>query len=94
MPLGDFKAAVREQFNMLVIDETAALAAIPAMLPDDRETRREAFGLITQVLGARGELSPEDKKRVDHVANLFGIDDKESLPKRAGNRPERLARVS
>jgi pimeloyl-ACP methyl ester carboxylesterase len=94
MPLAEFKAAVRDQFNMLLIDETAALAAIPAMLPDDREKRREAFNLITQVLGARGGLSPEDKRRLDHLAILFGIDDKESLPKRSGNRTERLARVS
>jgi hypothetical protein len=94
MPLAEFKSAVREQFNMLLIDEAAALAAIPAMLPDDRETRGEAFGLIKQILGARGNLSLEDKKRLDHVANLFGIDEKESPPKRAGNRSERLARVS
>jgi hypothetical protein len=94
MPLAEFKAAVREQFNMLLIDEAAALTAIPAMLPDNREARSEALGLIKQILGARGDLSLEDKKRLDHLANLFGIDEKESLPKRAGNRSERLAQAS
>ncbi len=35
MPLPAFKALVREQFNMLLIDPEAALAAIPSMLPAD-----------------------------------------------------------
>ena len=74
MPLSDFKALVREQFNMLLIDQEAALAAIPAMLPPDGETRLKAFELIRQVLGARGELSAEDSKRMSEVARLFGVD--------------------
>ncbi len=64
MPLADFKALVREQFYMLLIDQEAALAAIPSMLPADAETRRKAFDLIDEVLSARGELSAEDKKRL------------------------------
>ena len=35
VPLSAFKATVREQFYMLLIDTEAALAAIPSMLPDD-----------------------------------------------------------
>jgi hypothetical protein len=45
------------------------------MLPPDAETRREAFGLIRQALGAIGEFSVEDKKRLDAVARLFGLDE-------------------
>jgi hypothetical protein len=75
MPLAAFKALVREQFNMLLIDTDAALAAIPSMLPPDAESRREAFGLIRQALGAIGEFSAEDKKRLDAVARLFGVDE-------------------
>ena len=74
MPLAAFKAMVREQFNMLLIDSEAALAAIPAMLPPDAETRRKALELIDTVLRARGELSAEDRKRLDDIAKLFGID--------------------
>ena len=33
LPLSAFKALVRDQFNMLLIDQEAALAAIPALLP-------------------------------------------------------------
>jgi hypothetical protein len=71
VPLAEFKSLVREQFNMLLIDQEAALAAIPSMLPADAESRRTALELIRRVLGARGELSGEDKKRLDEVAGLF-----------------------
>jgi pimeloyl-ACP methyl ester carboxylesterase len=73
--LSDFKAMVREQFNMLLVDPDAALAAIPTMLPPDSETRAEALGLIKQVLAARGDLSADDQKRLDEVARLFSVDD-------------------
>ena len=76
--LSELKALVREQFNMLLIDQEAALAAIPAMLPSDAETRQKAFDLIKQVLGARGEMSPEDEKRMSEVARLFAIDKERS----------------
>jgi pimeloyl-ACP methyl ester carboxylesterase len=71
MPLAAFKELVREQFNILLIDSDAALAAIPSMLPSDAEARRVAFGLIRTVLSARGEMSGEDTKRLDEVARLF-----------------------
>jgi hypothetical protein len=74
IPIEDFKALVREQFNILLIDEKAALAAIPSMLPPDMETREKGYNLIKQVLSARGELSAEDKKRIGEVARLFGLE--------------------
>jgi hypothetical protein len=75
LPLLAFKALVREQFNMLLVDPEAALAAIPSMLPPDSETRFKAFDLIKQVLSARGEMSAEDKKRMGEVAGLFGVNE-------------------
>lgn len=74
MPIADFKALVREQFYILLIDQEAALAAIPSMLPPDKELREEACDLIKQVLSARGELSADDKERMSEVVRLFGID--------------------
>jgi hypothetical protein len=35
LPIADFKALVRDQHSMLLIDQSAALAAIPSMLPPD-----------------------------------------------------------
>jgi len=72
-PLAEFKAMVREQFNMLLIDREAALAAIPSMLPSDVEARRKGLDLIKQVLGARGEMSLEDETRMAEVARLFDV---------------------
>jgi pimeloyl-ACP methyl ester carboxylesterase len=75
MPITEFKKLVREQFNILLIDQDAALAAIPSMLPTDTESREKAYDLINQVLSARGELTAEDKKRMSEIARLFGLDD-------------------
>jgi hypothetical protein len=80
VPLATFKAKVREQFDMLLLDEGAALAAIPAMLPPDAQTRREGFDLVKQVLSALGEFSAEDKKRLDTVARLFGVEASVAAP--------------
>jgi hypothetical protein len=74
LPLPAFKALVREQFNMLLIDPEAALAALPSMLPSDPEIRRTAFGLIKQVLSVRGEMSAQDRSRLNEVGRLFGIE--------------------
>ncbi len=54
LPIAEFKALVREQFAILLVDEKAALAAIPSMLPPDAEAREKAYGLITEVLVAHG----------------------------------------
>ena len=64
LTLSAFKALVREQYNMLLIDQEAALAAIPSMLPPDTETRAKAFDLIQQVLAARGAFSAEESARL------------------------------
>jgi len=74
MPIADFKALVREQFNILLVDQEAALAAIPSMLPPDTESREKAYVIISQIMSARGELSAEDKKRMGEVAKLFGVE--------------------
>ncbi|HET9688763.1 MAG TPA: DUF3141 domain-containing protein, partial [Pseudolabrys sp.] len=73
MSLRDFKALVREQFNILLIEQEAALAAIPSMLPADADTRQKAYDLINQVMSARGDLTAEDEKRMSEIARLFGL---------------------
>ena len=75
MSLSAFKAMVREQYNMLLIDQDAALAAIPSMLPPDAETRTRIFDLLREVLSARGALSSEDTARLAELGRLFGVGD-------------------
>jgi len=74
VPLADFKAILREQFYMLLIDQEGALAAIPGLLPSEKSERLEAFELVKAVLYARGEPSSQDKERLGQIARLFGVD--------------------
>jgi hypothetical protein len=74
MSLADLKKLMREQFNILLIDQKAALDAIPSMLPPDLESREKAYELIQQLMLARGELSAEDNDRMKEIARLFGLD--------------------
>jgi pimeloyl-ACP methyl ester carboxylesterase len=73
VPLSSFKATVREQYDMLLLDTEGALAAIPSMLPEDATTRQRAFDLICEVLQARGKPSSEDQKRIQRIGGLFQL---------------------
>src|SRR4051794_31064490 len=73
--LAQFKMLVREQFFMLLLDQDAALAAIPKLLPESVDKRREAFAAIQEVLSASAELSGEVVLRLKHVADLFGLEE-------------------
>jgi len=74
MTLAEFKALIREQFLMLLIDQDAALDAIPGMLPPDLDERRKGLAALREVLSARGELSGEVAERWRRVAGLFGVE--------------------
>ena len=73
VPLSTFKATVREQYDMLLLDPEGALAAIPSMLPEDATTRQRAFDLICEVLQARGKPSSEDQRRIQRIGGLFQL---------------------
>ena len=73
VPLSTFKATVREQYDMLLLDTEGAVAAIPSMLPEDATTRQRAFDLICEVLQARGKPSSEDQKRMQRIGGLFQL---------------------
>ena len=74
--LTEFKAIVREQFYMLLLDTEGALSAIPSMLPPEPEIRQKALDLIRDVLSARGELSADDRERLQRITRLFGKEDR------------------
>jgi hypothetical protein len=71
LTLAQFKQLVREQFFMLLIDQDAALAAFPALLPDSAEDRGMALDILREVISASGDLSPEVRARLDRVTALF-----------------------
>jgi hypothetical protein len=71
LSLAEFKALVREQFYLLLIDQEAALAAIPKMLPEDAAARRRMLDIIKRVLTACGPLNGEDQTRLARITRLF-----------------------
>jgi hypothetical protein len=74
LSLTDFKALVREQYLMLLIDPEASVAAIPSMLPADPEIRSEALDLVKRVLGAAGVIADETAERLRRIERLFRVD--------------------
>jgi hypothetical protein len=71
LTLSQFKAMVREQFFMLLIDQDAAMAAIPALLPPGAEERQTALAAIRDVISASGEPAGEAAERMKRIARLF-----------------------
>jgi hypothetical protein len=76
MPLSEFKALVREQYLILLIDQDAALAAIPAMLPAEPEIRKTAVDVLNQVLSVRGPMSGDVGDRMQRIKRLFADADR------------------
>jgi hypothetical protein len=74
MPLSEFKALLRQQYFMVMIDEEAALAAIPALLPESAKERRDAFEMLEEVLTAAGALPEAAAERLQRIAQLFDLD--------------------
>jgi hypothetical protein len=78
MTLTEFKAMVREQFFMLLLDQDTALAAVPGLLPKDEEKRRAAFSVIRDVLSASARISGETASRLNQIGRLFGVEASET----------------
>jgi hypothetical protein len=61
---------VREQFFLLLLDEVAALAALPQMLPTAKD-RATALEMVREVLSAKGDLNDERRARLARVEALL-----------------------
>jgi len=72
MSKSELKAALREQYMLLRLDEERAVAAIPRLLPDSEQARRAGLDAIRQVVKAPGALSAEGERRLDRIEKLFG----------------------
>ena len=94
MTLEAFKTLVRTQFFLLLIDEPAALAAIPSMLPEDAETRKTAWSILCDMLTASGDLEPASSARLKQVEMLFGFGEEPVTalaPGRAGQKAQKAS---
>jgi pimeloyl-ACP methyl ester carboxylesterase len=80
LTLSEFKALVREQYFMLLIDQDATLDAIPDLLPSNRDQRRKLFSTLREVLSVRGAITGEAATRLERVAALFGMEGEATRP--------------
>ncbi|MBX4953597.1 DUF3141 domain-containing protein [Rhizobium binae] len=87
MTLADFKALIRDQFLMLVIDEQAAVAAIPRLLPADEDARRRALLMLHSVVSVRGALAGQAEERWRRIVNLFDVPEAPVAEPAAPERP-------
>ena len=69
--LAQIKAAVREQYLLVCLDEERAINALPTLLGGDATERKSVLDALHQMLAARGALSGEDKRRLARVEALF-----------------------
>jgi pimeloyl-ACP methyl ester carboxylesterase len=72
--LAEFKAMVREQYYMLLIDPEAAFAALPALI-SDAKSRRRTLAAVRQVLSAAGKITGKVAERLQQIALLLEVDD-------------------
>jgi hypothetical protein len=80
LTLREFKSLAQDQAYMMLIDQEAALAAIPELLPDGLEERRAAFAMLREVLDAAGPLPQEGARRLQRIAKLFDLDGQIRVP--------------
>jgi len=69
--LAHYKQTVRNQWGMLMIDEDAALASLPALLPPTAESRHELFEKIRAIRTAAGKLDEEAERRLKKIEAVF-----------------------
>jgi pimeloyl-ACP methyl ester carboxylesterase len=66
-----FKAAVREQWAILAVDERGAVEALPQLLPADAAARREFSDLVKATVAATGKLNADGQRRLSEVLQLL-----------------------
>jgi len=71
MTLTQYKQMAREQYFLLLLEPEATLAAIPDLLPADKDARQKALGVIRRVANAGGEVTGEAADRLKRVVAMF-----------------------
>ena len=72
--LAEFKRMVHDQAFILLLDQEAAVAALPDLIPDAK-SRRSTVAAVHQVLGAGGEITGEVAERLQRIARVLGVED-------------------
>jgi pimeloyl-ACP methyl ester carboxylesterase len=77
--LARFKEALREQWAILMIDERAAVQALPGLLPDESK-RRDLLAMMKSILTESGKLNGDSQARLTEIERLFDADANRGLP--------------
>jgi pimeloyl-ACP methyl ester carboxylesterase len=91
MTLQEFKNTLREQFFCLRLDQEAALAALPQMLPADKAARSKVLDIIRKCADAAGKATGARATRLAEIEKIFGASEGEEAPARA---PRTLRKAS
>ena len=96
LTLAAFKQILREQFLMLLLDERAAVNAIPSMLATNPDLASRMKGKLDRMIELVGVHSKIARARLDEVEALFESDEAHPVPgKQTGPiAPERMVRSS
>ncbi len=71
LTLSEFKAILREQFFMVLLDERRAREAIPTLLRNHQDEGPALFAMIEKIATAPGPLSREAQQRLTEIKPLF-----------------------
>jgi hypothetical protein len=67
----EFKAALREQWAILAVDERAAIEALPRLLPSDAAARRALAEQLEAIAATTGKLNAGGKRRFQEIIELL-----------------------
>ena len=72
--LAEFKRMVHDQAFILLLDQEAAVAALPALI-NDPKSRRGTVAVVRRVLSAGGDITGEVAERLQRIARVLGVED-------------------
>jgi hypothetical protein len=73
LTLSQFRDMVKEQFQLVLLDEERAIKALPKLLRPGEPESDAALDALRALLAAPGPLLQEEKTRVVRVENLLGV---------------------
>jgi pimeloyl-ACP methyl ester carboxylesterase len=73
LTLAQFKDMLREQFQLLRMDEERAVKALPKLIHPGERDADAALDALRRLIAAPGPLSKESKARAARVENLVGV---------------------
>jgi hypothetical protein len=81
----EFRAAVREQWAILAVDERAAIEALPELLPADATARRALADQLQALVATARKVTADGQRRLREIMHLLAAE------RRAATKQEEIA---